>query len=127
MTTIARIQALPTSPYENSGFVGIVITSGIPSYFRITGSGLDQIVDINWFPENPSSVIFETRQLILVDNTVGTFMVRVIDNLLDNANRGGKLSFRLSNGSTLSALVKTYGPVSAGPLWVPPSEGLITG
>lgn len=127
MTTIASIQPLPCSPYDGSGLVGIVITSGIPSYFRLTGSDLDQITNIQWFPKNPASVVFEVRQLILVDNTTGTFMVRVIDNLLNTNDRGGRLSFRLVDGTTLSAPVITYGPVSVGPLWTAPSQGLITG
>jgi len=127
MTTITSIQALPGSPYQGSGFVGVVITSGIPSYFKLTGTDLDQIVSINWLPANPSSVVYEMRQLILVDNTLGTFMIRVLDNLLDICDRGGKIIFRLTDGTTLSAPVKTYGPVSIGPLWSAPDQGLITG
>ncbi len=126
-TTIARIQALPTSPFEGSGIVGIVITSGIPSYFKITGSELNRVVSFNWYPENPSSVIFETRQLILVDNTEGTIMVRVIDNLLNINDRAGRISFQLDDGTTISAPVATYGPVSVGPLWTSPNAGLNTG
>lgn len=127
MTTIAAIQALPCSPYDGSGKVSIVITSGVPSYFRLTGSDLDQITNIQWLPKKPGSVLFEMRQLILVNNTEGTFMVRVVNNLLDTTDRAGKLSFRLSDGTTLSAPVVTYGPVSMGPLWTAPGQGLITG
>jgi len=127
MTTIASIQALPTSPFEGSGIVGIVITSGIPSYFKLTGSDLNRITSFNWYPKNPASVKFEVRQLILVDNTQGTFMVRVIDNLLDTNDRGGRISFQIDDGSTFSAPVMTYGPVSVGPLWTAPGQGLITG
>lgn len=127
MTVIANIQALPGSPFQGSGLVGVVITSGLPSYFELTGAGLDQIVSIQWLPANPSSVIFEMRQLILLDDTRGTFMVRVLDNLLNTNDRGGKIIFRLDDGTTLSAPVKTYGPVAAGPLWTNPSQGLITG
>lgn len=127
MTTIAQIYALPTSPFEGTGIVGIVITSGIPSYFKLTGSDLNQIISVNWYPKNPASVIFEMRQLILVDNTYGTFMVRVIDNLLNTNDRGGHISFQLRDGTTLTAPVTTYGPVSVGPLWTAPSSGLQTG
>lgn len=127
MTTIASIQPLPCSPYDGSGLVGVVITSGVPSYIQITGSNLDQIVDIRWYPKNPASVVFEMRQLVLVNNTTGTFMIRVTDNLLDTEDRGGRISFRLANGTTLSAPVITYGPVSVGPLWTSPEQGLITG
>jgi len=127
MTTIARIQALPTSPFEGSGIVGIVITSGIPSYFKLTGSELNRITSFNWYPKNPASVKFEVRQLILVDNTQGTFMVRVIDNFLDTNDRAGFVSFQMDDGSTFSAPVATYGPVSVGPLWTAPGQGLITG
>lgn len=127
MTTITAIQALPSSPFEGSGLVGIVITSGIPSFFRLTGANLDGIISTRWFPKNPGSVQFEMRELILVDNTEGTFMVRVTNNFLDNRNRGGRISFTLINGTTLTAPVETYGPISVGPLWQAPGQGLITG
>jgi len=127
MTTIAIIQALPTSPYEGSGLVGVVITSGIPSYFKLTGSALNRITSVQWYPKNPASVMFEMRQLILIDNTQGTFMIRVTDNLLDINDRGGHISFQLDDGTTIAAPVITYGPVSVGPLWTAPGQGLITG
>lgn len=127
MTVISRIQALPSSPFEGTGVVGIVITSGVASYFRITGVDLDRIVEINWYPKNPASVLFKMRELILVDSTEGTFMVQVLDNYLNTDDRAGFLSFRLDDGTTMSAPVKTYGPVSAGPLWTAPDSGLITG
>ena len=127
MTIITNIQALPTSPFEGTGTVGIVITSGVPSYFKLSGVDLNRIVSVRWFPQNPNSVIFEMRQLILVDNTIGTFMVRVLDNLLDITDRGGRVSFAIDDGTTLSAPVRTYGPVSVMPLWSAPDQGLITG
>ena len=127
MTTIAQIQALPTSPFEGSGLVAIVITSGVPSYFKLTGSELNRIVSFNWYPKNPASVMFEIRKLILVDNTQGTFMVRVMDNFLNINDRGGRISFQLDDGTTMSAPVITYGPVSTGPLWQAPASGLNTG
>ena len=127
MTTIARIQALPTSPFEGSGLVGIVITSGIPSYFKLIGSDLSRIISVHWYPKNPASVIFEMRQLILVSNTEGTFMVRVTDNMLDTSDRGGRISVQVDDGTTLSAPVITYGPVSLGPLWQAPGQGMVTG
>jgi hypothetical protein len=127
MTTIAEVQALPASPYNGTGIAGIVITSGIPSYFRILGADLDQIVDFTWLPRNPASVVFETRKIILLNSTEGTFMVRVLNNYLDINDRGGRLCFTLSDETTLTVPVKTYGPASTGPLWTAPSQGLITG
>jgi hypothetical protein len=127
MTTIANIQALPTSPYEGTGLVAIVITSGIPSYFRLTGADLNRIVSVRWFPKHPGTLLFETRQLILVDNNEGTFMIRVLDNYLDTNDRAGRIIFTLDDETTLSAPVVTYGPVSVGPLWTPANAGLITG
>jgi hypothetical protein len=124
MTHIDKIQALPTSPYEDSGLVGIVITSGIPSYLKITGSELYNIASFHWYPENPASVIFETREFIPIDNTLGTCMVKVLDNLLDITDRGGRISFQMKDGETLSFPVITYGPVSVGPLWTAPAIGL---
>jgi len=126
-TIITEIYGLPSSPFQGTGTVGIVITSGVPSYFRLSGVELDRIVNINWFPTNPASVLFDTRQLILVDSTQGTFMIKVLNNYLSTTDRGGKLGFRLDTGETLAFPVKTYGPVSAGPLWTAPSQGLITG
>ena len=127
MTTIANVQALPYSPYNDTGIVGVVITSGIPSYFRVTGQSLDRITSVNWYPKNPSSLQFKTRQMILVDNTEGTFMIQVTDNYLNTVDRAGIISFRLDDGTNIVWPVKTYGPVSAGPLWTAPDQGLITG
>ena len=127
MTVITRVQALPFSPFNDTEYVGIVITSGVPSYFKIFGVALDEIVSFTWFPKNPASVIFETRQLILLDDTEGTIMVRVLNNFLDDRDRGGRLSFRLIDGSVITFDVKTYGRISMTPLWTAPDQGLSTG
>jgi hypothetical protein len=127
MTTIASIEGLPSSPYNGTGIVGIVITSGIPSFFKVIGSDLDRIVSVNWYPENVASVKFKMRNMILIDDTLGTFMVQVTDNYLYDNDRGGHISFRLDDGTVLTAPVKTYGRVSVGPLWTAPDQGLITG
>jgi hypothetical protein len=127
MTTVTNIQTLPGSPYNGTGTVGIVITSGVPTYIKVTGADLNRIVDVNWYPAQPSSVLFETRKLILVDNTTATFMIKVTNNYLYDYDRGGHISFRLDNGTTLTAPVKTFGRVSVAPLWQAPGEGLITG
>ena len=127
MTTIASLQALPTSPYEGSGLAAIVITSGVPSYFKVVGSELNNVLSFNWYPKDPASVIFETRNIILVDSTRGTVMIRVIDNMLDITDRAGKVSFQLIDGSTISFPVITYGPASLGPLWQSSNSGLQTG
>lgn len=126
-TTITSIQALPSSPYQGSGFIGIVITSGVPCYFKVDGVGLDDIVDVTWYPKNAGSVKFDTRQLILLNDMQGTFMIKVTDNFLSITDRAGRISFRLSSGDTITFPVKTYGPVSYQPLWQSPYEGLVTG
>jgi hypothetical protein len=126
-TTITNIVALPTSPFQGTGTIGIVITSGVPSYFKIEGYELNKIVNITWYPLNPTSLIFITRDLILASPTVGTFMVKVTDNFLSNVDRAGKLSIRLDTGETITFPVTTYGPVSHLPLWSPPTTGLSTG
>ena len=54
-------------------------------------------------------------------------MIQVLDNYLNTCNRGGKLSFRIDDGTTLHFPVITYGRVSVGPLWTAPDQGLITG
>lgn len=127
MTTITNITALPVDPFRGSGILPIVITSGVPSYFKITGTDINDIVETNWYPVNPGSVDFTIRQLILVNETTGTFMIKVLDNYLSTTDRGGRISFRLSSGETISFPVKTYGPVSYQPLWTSPYEGLNTG
>ena len=124
---ITHINALPGGPFNGTPFVGIIITSGIPSYFELLGSSLDRIVSVHWYPKNPASVLITDRQLILVDNTRGTFMIKVVDNYLNICDREGKLSFRIDDGTTLQYPVKTYGRVSVTPLWTAPSAGLITG
>lgn len=126
-TTITNIIALPTSPFQGTGIVGIVITSGVPSYFKVEGTSLDGIVDVTWYPKNPASVKFTSRNLILVDANSGTFMIKVTDNLLSTVDRGGRISFKLDTGETITFPVKTYGPVSYQPLWTSPYEGLNTG
>lgn len=126
-TTITSVYALPTSPFQGSGLVGIVITPGVPCYFKLEGIGLDHITNVMWYPQNAASVEFEMRQLILVDNTLGTFMVRVTNNFLSTTDRAGRLSFRLDTGDVITFPVKTYGPVSYAPLWTDPHTGLNTG
>jgi len=124
---ITSINALPGGPFNGTGIVGIVITSGVPCYFEITGHDLDLIESVNWYPKNPASLLFEVRKVILVDKTRGTFMVMVKDNYLNNYDRGGYLSFQLLDGTTRTYPVQTYGRVSIAPLWSAPDQGLITG
>jgi hypothetical protein len=126
-TTIDNIQTLPGSPYNGSGLVGIVITNGIPTFFKVTGSNLDRIVSVNWYPEHAATVQFKKRDMILVDNTTGTFMIMVTDNYLYDTDRGGHISFRLDDGTTLTSPVKTFGRISVSPLWTSPDQGLNTG
>lgn len=127
MPTIASIISLPSSPLQDTGTVGIIITSGVPSFFEIRGSDLDQIAHVDWYPINPASLSFLVRQVILVDNTTGTFMIQITDNYLNTNDRGGKVSFTFTDGSTIAFPARTYGRVSAGSLWTSPNQGLITG
>lgn len=126
-TSITNIIGLPTSPFQNTGIVGIVITPNVPSYFKVEGIELYNVSDVNWYPANPASVKFETRNLILVDSMTGTFMIKVTDNFLSASDRKGKISFRLKSGETITWPVQTYGPVSYAPLWQSPYNGLNTG
>lgn len=126
---IDLIEALPGSPINGTGFVGIIITNGIPSYFRVLGANLNRIVNVTWYPKNPKSVKFTVRNLILIDstNTQGTFGVTVTENYLDERDRCGYISFTLDDMTTMVAPVKTYGRLSVWPLWTAPDQGLITG
>lgn len=127
MTSIARVDLLPGSAYNGTGIVGIAITSGVPCFYKVTGSNLSGISSVNWYPEDPNSVQFATRQMILIDETTGTFMLMVTNNYLYDNNRGGHLSFRLIDSTTLTFPVETFGRVSITPLWTAPDQGLITG
>lgn len=129
MTTILGIDLLPFNPYSGTEIVALVITSSVPSYYKMTGIGLDRIVHIDWYPSDPGSVVFDVRQFIASDDTYtsGTFMIKVLDNYLNADDRGGRISARLDDGTTISFPVKTLGPVSTGRLWQSPYEGLSTG
>lgn len=127
ITTIASIEGLPANPYNGSCYVGIVITSGVPTYFKITGTNLDKIRSVTWYPKNVQSVLQESSKLNLLNNCCGSFMVKVLNNYLDINDRGGKLCFRLDDESVISFPVITFGPASVGPIWTAPTQGLITG
>lgn len=127
VTSISSIDALPGGPFNGTGTVGIVITSGIPTFFKIVGAELNGIISVRWYPKNPGSLLFEVRNIILVDNTYGSFMIMVKDNYLNSNDRAGRVSFRLNDGTVIDYPTKTWGPVSAGPLWTSPEQGLITG
>ena len=128
-TVILSIDTLPGSPFNGTGTVGIVITNGVPSYFKIVGVNLHQITSVTWYPATIGSVLFQTRNIILVDdtNTLGTFMIKVTENYLDDTDRSGYLSFTLLDGTTLTAPVKTFGRISIAPTWQAPDAGLNTG
>lgn len=124
---IASIETLPGSPYNGTQFVGIVITTGVTSFFKITGSNLNELVSVDWYPKNPSSVLQQSSKINLISPTEASFSIQVLNNYLDNRDRGGVLSFRQLGGTTLSLPVKNFGPISFMPLWMAPDQGLITG
>jgi hypothetical protein len=127
ITAIQYIQALPGGPYNGTGTVGIIITNGVPNYFNVVGANLDNIVSVTWYPINPSSLKFTTRQFLLVSSTQGTFGITVLDNYLNDCNRGGYISFLLNDGTNLVFPVITYGRLSLTPLWTASDQGLSTG
>ena len=129
MTTITGVDLLPRNPFAGTTQVALIITDAVSSYYKLSGVNLDQITNVSWYPKDPRSVKFEVRQLILADNTntVGTFMIRIIDNYLDICDRAGKISFRLQDGTNITFPVTTLGPASIGRLWHSPYEGLDTG
>lgn len=142
MTTITSINGLPCKPCTcqpcsdcspcptcsgGTGEICIVITSGVPSYFKIEGTDLHRIIDVNWYPKILTSVKFKERGMILLNKCLGTFMIQVTNNYLYNHDRGGHVSFRLDDDKVLTLPAKTYGRVSIGPLWQAPEQGLITG
>lgn len=126
-TVITAVDTLPSSPYNGTGIVSLVIATGIPNYFKVSGSELDRIKSVDWYPKNPASVVFTIRPLILVNDSLATFMIMVKNNYLDDSDRSGKLTFKTITGEQIHFPVKTYGPVSAGPLWTAPEAGLTTG
>jgi hypothetical protein len=125
--SIASIQSLPPGPFDNTGTAGIRITNGVTTYFKITGANLNRIVSVNWYPQNPATVLQKSRNMILIDNTQGTFAITVLENYLSCKDRGGYISFGLDDGTTMVAPVKTYGRLSMMPIWQAPDSGLITG
>lgn len=125
LATIDDIFGLPFSPFNGTGTAGIIITNGCPTFFKITGANLNNIVSVNWYPKNPASVKFIMRQIILIDNTLGTFMVQVTDNMYNTNDRAGILCFRLIDDTVITFPVTTFGQL--GPLWISPEQGLITG
>lgn len=127
MTTITSIQPLPLGPSSNDGTVNIVITPNVPSYFKVSGTELNKIRNITWYPRIAGSVEFVVRDFVLSNSsTEGTFMIKVINNFLSAVDRAGTLSIRLDDGDTISFPVLTYGPVSHTRLWLGPYEGLDT-
>ena len=124
-TVITSIEGLPCSPFTDTCDVGIIITSGAPTYFKITGSNLSGITRFDWYPRNHDSVLFKTRQLILVNECLATCMVMVTNNFHSLTNRGGHLSFRLEDGTVLTYPVRTFGQL--GQLWTSPYQGINTG
>lgn len=127
MTVISSVDTIPYSPFNGTGTVGIVVTNGISTYFKVRGTQLDRIVSVDWYPKKHGSVEFTTRGMILVDDTLGTFMIMVTDNHLNDSDRAGRISFRLDSGVTLNFPAKTFGRVSFGPMWTAPDQGLSTG
>ena len=125
--TIASIRSLPGSPYYAPDIVNILITNGANNFFEIIGSNLNRIVSVKWLPKNSGSVLQESRNIILIDDTHGTFMIRILNNYLDITDRAGHISFTLDDQTTLAAPVRTFGPPSFTPLWQNPNAGLSTG
>jgi hypothetical protein len=125
-TTIVSCDLLPFNPLAGSNIIALMITNDVPNFYRVTGANLQDIVDVNWYPEFSETVKFIVRQLILVDSTEGTFMIKVIDNFLNLDERGGRMSFRLKDGTTISVPVQTVGSVSISPLWQSPYAGVDT-
>ena len=127
ITTISNVSTMPGCPFGSTGVVFIIITPGIPTYFHITGMGLTHIESIRWFPENPSTVKYIIRDIVLLNDQEGSFVIEVIDNSLDPSNRHGSISFSLSDGNVISFHTSTFGPVTVGPLWQSPQSGINTG
>jgi hypothetical protein len=126
-TAITHVQTLPSNPFPGCRVAGVAITNGVSSYFKVCGEHLENIVSVNWYPARNGSVKFETRQFVLADCHIGTFMIKILDNYLDTCDRAGSLIFKLKDGTNIPYPVKTYGPVSFGPMWRNPQQGLITG
>ena len=124
---IDQITALPASPLNGTGTVGVILTNGIPTYYQVIGANLDRIKKVMWYPQNPNSILYQVRGMILVDNTQGSFMIKVIDNYLQPFERGGQVAFVLDDSTTITFPTQTWGPLSAYPIWTAPTQGLITG
>ena len=127
MATVHAIRTLPVDHLSETGRVGIVITNGVTTYFSVTGEQLDQVASIKWHPMDVSTVDFDSRPMALIDQFMGTFSIRIINNHLNISDRGGWIVVKLMDGSRYKWPVMTYGPPASGPLWQSPQCGLKTG
>lgn len=121
------IETLPGSPFNGTGIVGVIITNGLSSYFKVTGSNLGRIVNVTWYPKNLGSVLFSIRPFTLVSEELATFGINMLDNYLDENQRDGYISFTLDDQTTMAYPTKTFGRLSVYPLWTAPAQGLNTG
>ena len=122
MGSITSVNNLPGNEYNNTGSVEIHIRG--TSYFEVIGSGLNLVSGVSWYPSDPKSIKFIILPLNLVSTTNATLTIQIVDNFLDDCNRGGMLSFRFTDGTAISFPVITYGTL--GRLWISSTEGLNT-
>jgi hypothetical protein len=127
MFEIHNIATLPGNYPIGIKGVPILITSGVTTYYRIIGANLEEIQSVEWYPKQPSSLMFSVRQLILVSSSEATFSITVKDNFLDASDRQGVINFLHKDGQSITYTAFTVGPVSASPLWQSPQSGLATG
>jgi hypothetical protein len=115
------------SPFNGTGVAGIIITNGLSTYFKVSGYNLGRIANVTWYPKNIDSVKFSIRPLVLISEELASFGINMIDNYLDENDRGGYLSFVLDDQTTMVYPVRTFGRLSVYPLWTSPEQGLSTG
>lgn len=125
--SITCIDTLPMSPFNGTGVAGIIITNGLSTYFKVSGYNLGRIANVTWYPKNIDSVKFSIRPLVLISEELASFGINMIDNYLDENDRGGYLSFVLDDQTTMVYPVRTFGRLSVYPLWTSPEQGLSTG
>jgi len=136
ITSITRSQSEPPASnltYQSNGInrpIQIDISVATSNLYIVTGSNLNQIQSVNWYPAKRDQIKFNMVpwRTYLPVSIQATFGIIVTNNFTFDYQRGGSISFRLLDSSTLSIPAETYfsWPWSFNPV-VEPLQGWDTG
>jgi len=119
--------------YQTNGVNGPVqidISVAVSNIYIVSGVNLDQIVSVNWYPARRDQIAFNMLPWRTYSPVSGqaTFGIIVTNNFTYDYQRGGSISFRLTDQSTIAVPAETYftWPWSFNPV-VQPLQGWDTG